>query len=248
MFNTTILNNDRIPGFEELLTRCSQEETRMMELDMPSNRNDPIAFSAHAKKKNNASSKNQYQGRPSFKNGRKGRCFICNKFGHYARECHNRRDTPHDDDNHNNNNFRGNNNQRNGKFNNRGKRNAPATQHGNGRPPKGSRNYRYDESNVVENKQKEFYLRPALSTASPSDTLGNWLIDSGTSRHFTRYKEALSNLIENVMFLFLVFLTTWLGWTFRAGVDRSQVQVLLHQRTQGLQEVFHGVVRNFYKV
>jgi len=26
--------------------------------------------------------------------------------------------------------------------------------------------------------------------------LGNWLIDSGASRHFTRYKEALSNLIE----------------------------------------------------
>lgn len=26
--------------------------------------------------------------------------------------------------------------------------------------------------------------------------LGNWLIDSGASRYFTRYKEALSNLIE----------------------------------------------------
>ena len=29
-----------------------------------------------------------------------------------------------------------------------------------------------------------------------SDTLGNWLIDSGASRHLPRYKEALSNLIE----------------------------------------------------
>ena len=122
VFNTTILNNERIPGFEELQTKCSQEETRMMELDMPSNRNDPIAFSAHAKKKSNAGSKKKCQGRPRFKNGRKGRCFICNKFGHYARECPNRRDTPHDDDNHNNNNFKGNNNQRNGKFNNKGKR------------------------------------------------------------------------------------------------------------------------------
>ena len=27
--------------------------------------------------------------------------------------------------------------------------------------------------------------------------MGNWLIDSGASRHFTRYKEALSNLIGN---------------------------------------------------
>jgi len=196
VFNTTILNNDKIPGFEELLTRCSQEETRMLEIDMPSNKNDPTTFPAHVKKKNNARSKKQCQGRLGFKNGRKGRCFICNKFGHYTRECPNRRDTPHDDDN-NNNNFRGKNNQRNGRFNNRGKRNAPAPQQGNGRPPKRSRNTRYDESNVVHNKQKEFYLISTLSTASPSDTLGNWLIDSGASMHFTRYKEALSNLIEN---------------------------------------------------
>jgi len=30
VFNTTILNNDRIPGFDELLNRCTQEETRMI--------------------------------------------------------------------------------------------------------------------------------------------------------------------------------------------------------------------------
>ena len=58
VFNTIILNNDKISGFDELLTRCTQEETRMMERDMPSNRNDPIAFSAHAKRNNNAGSKN----------------------------------------------------------------------------------------------------------------------------------------------------------------------------------------------
>lgn len=57
-------------------------------------------------------------------------------------------------------------------------------------------NSRYEESNVVNNKQKEYYLISALSTTSPMDTLGNWLIDSGASRHFTEYKEALSNLIE----------------------------------------------------
>eukprot|EP00253_Pinus_taeda_P014678 PITA_14678 len=175
VFNTTILNNDRIPGFEELLTRCSQEETRMMELDMPSNRNDPTAFSAHAKKKNNAGSKKQCQGR----------------------------DTPHDDDNHNNNNFRGN-NQRHGRFNNRGRRNAPTPHQGNGLPPKRSRNTKYDESNVVDNKQKEFYLIFAPSTASLLDTLGNWLIDSGASRKFTGYKEALSNLIEKDINLIII--------------------------------------------
>ena len=63
VFNTTILNNNKILGFEESLTRCYQEETRMMEIDMPSNRNDPTAFSAHAKKKNNAGSNKQCQGR-----------------------------------------------------------------------------------------------------------------------------------------------------------------------------------------
>lgn len=59
----------------------------------------------------NASSKKQCQGRLGFKEGRKGRCFICNKFGHYERECHNRRDTLRDDDNNYHNNFKGDNNQ-----------------------------------------------------------------------------------------------------------------------------------------
>ena len=44
VFNTTILNNDMIPGFDELLARCTQEETRMMERDKPSNGNEPTAF------------------------------------------------------------------------------------------------------------------------------------------------------------------------------------------------------------
>ena len=55
--------------------------------------------------------------------------------------------------------------------------------------------YFNEESNVVE-KQKEFHLISALSIAFPLDTLGHWLIDNGASRHFTRYKETLSNLIE----------------------------------------------------
>ena len=78
------LNNDRIPSFDELLTRCTQEETRMMERRMPSNGNDPTAFSTHAKMKNNANPKEQGQGRHGFKERRKGRCFNCNKFGHYV--------------------------------------------------------------------------------------------------------------------------------------------------------------------
>lgn len=98
-----------------------------------------------------------------------------------------------DDDNINNN-FKGNGNQRNNKFNNRGKRNAPAARNGNGRPPKKLRKSRYEEVNV-DVKQKEFYLISALPTASPN-TLDHWLIESGASRHFTGYKETLSNLVE----------------------------------------------------
>eukprot|EP00253_Pinus_taeda_P035358 PITA_35358 len=100
--------------------------------------------------------------RPGSKGGSKGRAALFTiKFGHYARECPNKRDTARDDDCHNNSrgNFNNNNNdQRNGRSNGKGKRNVE--HQGNGRPSKKSRN------------------------------------SSGASRHFTRYKEALSNLIE----------------------------------------------------
>eukprot|EP00253_Pinus_taeda_P027763 PITA_27763 len=163
VFRTTLLNNNVIPGFEELMARCIQEKTRMEEQEMP-----------------------------TLRCVRKGRCYICNKIGHYARECLERKDTSHDDDQ---NHSRGNshNNQRKGRFNGKGKKND--RNQGNGQPSKKARNSRY-ESNVVNNKQDEYYLLAALSTTAPPDSLGNWLIGSGASRHFTGYKEALSNLIE----------------------------------------------------
>eukprot|EP00253_Pinus_taeda_P007311 PITA_07311 len=130
-----------------------------------------------------------------FKEGRKGRCYSCSGFNHYARECPHKKNSPRDDDNNNNNNSKGNGNQRNNRFNNKGKRSAPTARNGNGQPPKRIRNTRYDESNVVE-KQNEFYLISTLSTAYPLDTLDHWLIDSGPSRHFTGYKEDLSNFVE----------------------------------------------------
>lgn len=54
IFKTTLLNNDLISGFEELMSRCIQEETRMVEQEMPSNRGNLTAFSAHAKRRNNS--------------------------------------------------------------------------------------------------------------------------------------------------------------------------------------------------
>eukprot|EP00253_Pinus_taeda_P015802 PITA_15802 len=122
------------------------------------------------------------------KGGRKGRCYICHKAGHYARECPDRRNSHRDDDQN-----LSHGNQRNGKSNSRGKKSAGNK--GRGQPFKKARNSRY-ESNTVDNKQDEYYIPTALSTSAPSDSLGNWLIDSDASRLFTVYKEVLHNLIE----------------------------------------------------
>eukprot|EP00253_Pinus_taeda_P001532 PITA_01532 len=146
VFRTTLLNNNVIPGFEELMARCIQEETRVEEQEMPLPK------------------------------------------GHYARECPDRKVSHYDDDQ---NPSHG--NRRNGKFNNKGKRNAG--NQGRGKPFKKARNSKY-ESNIVDNNQAEYYLLAALSTSAPSDSMGIWLIDSGASRHFTGYKEVLHNLVE----------------------------------------------------
>jgi len=186
IFRTTLLNNNVILGFEELMARCIQEETRMEEQEMPALRGNPSAFSSHAKRRNYSGVKSKGKAGP--KGGRKGRCYNYNKMGHYARECPDKRDSHHDDDQ---NHFQD--NQRNGRFNGRGRRNVG--NQGRGQPFKKARNSKY-ESNVVNNKQDEYYLPTTLSTTAPLDSLGNWLIDSDASRHFTGYKEALSNLIE----------------------------------------------------
>jgi len=117
MFRTTLLNNNVIPGFEELMARCIQEETRVAKEEMPLPKGPPAAFSSHSKKRNNYGSKLKIKVGP--KGGRKGRCYICNKVSHYARECPDRKDSHHDDDQ---NPSHG--NQRNGKINRKGKRNV----------------------------------------------------------------------------------------------------------------------------
>ena len=143
IFRTTLLNNNVIPGFEELMARCIQKETRMEEQKIPALRGNPAAFSSHAKRRNNSGAKSKRKAGP--KGGRKGICYNCNKMGYYARECPDKRDSHHDDDqNHSQV------NQRNGNSNCRGKRNVE--NQGRGQLFKKARNSKY-ESNVVNNKQ-----------------------------------------------------------------------------------------------
>lgn len=51
-FVTTILNNERIAIFNDLLVRCTQEEIMMMERDKYINGCEPTYFSTHSKRRN----------------------------------------------------------------------------------------------------------------------------------------------------------------------------------------------------
>ena len=95
VFNNTILNNNVIPDFDEVLSRCIQEETRMKEYESEGN----AAFTTRAKKMNFGGPRNK--GRAGAQ-GKKGKCYTCHKTDHYARECPFKKDSPDDDDNKNN--------------------------------------------------------------------------------------------------------------------------------------------------
>lgn len=51
------------------------------------------------------------------------------------------------------------------------------------------------ENNVVAS-QPEYFLIFSLSSSSPPNQFDSWLVESGASRHFTRYREFLSKLVE----------------------------------------------------
>ena len=115
------------------MARCIQEETREEEQEMPMPKGPPAAFSCHAKRRNNSGSKSK--GKDGSKGGRKGRCYICDEAGHYARKCPDRKYSHWDDDQ---NPFDG--NQRNDKFSSKGKRRAG--NQGRGQPFKKARKSR----------------------------------------------------------------------------------------------------------
>ena len=64
------MNNNVIPGFEELMARCIQEETRVEEKEMSMPKGPPAAFSSHAKKRNTSGTKSKRKARR--KGGRDG--------------------------------------------------------------------------------------------------------------------------------------------------------------------------------
>jgi hypothetical protein len=78
--------------------------------------------------------------------------------------------------------------------------------------------------------------RSALFTTSPLDTSKKWYIDSGASRHFIGYKEALSNLTEKetIVEIILGDDATYLG----KGVGNATLQ-LNESSTIHLQEVLY---------
>jgi len=114
------------------MARCIQEETREEVQEMPMPKDPPAASSSHAKKRNNSSTKSKGKVEP--KGGRKGRCYIYDKAGHYSRECPDRKDSHWDDDQN-----PSDGNQRNDKFNSKDKRRA---NQGRGQAFKKARNSR----------------------------------------------------------------------------------------------------------
>lgn len=56
------------------------------------------------------------------------------------------------------------------------------------------RNPRY--RNNAAQTQSKYFLVSSLSSSSLANSFDSWLVDSGASKHFTSYKEALSNLVE----------------------------------------------------
>lgn len=96
-----------------------------MERDKSVNGSQPTAFSTHAKRRNDVgpshSKRQGFGSKKGFKGKGKGRCFNCNKFGHYATEFPHKKNPPRDN----------NNNQRNNRSNYKGKWNSSAAQEGN---------------------------------------------------------------------------------------------------------------------
>lgn len=133
-------------------------------------------------------------------------CYNCHKFGHYAQDCWENRNAPRSR-------YNKNRSLHNSKFNNRRRdnlrirddrrrRDAPYDCDENHRSQKKSRNSRYEINAAAS--QFECILISSLSSSSPPYSYDSWLVDSGASRHFSKYKEVLSNLVEREISLKII--------------------------------------------
>lgn len=181
-FITTISNNDKFLSFDELVGKCTQEETRMISRGRIQKHEEgkPCAFAAQDKKRKgkgrpSSSRKPAPESKDFKRKGRKIECFNCHKHGHYARDCSKKRDVPRSNYNHGYNNKKFNDRRRRDdgrRRDNRRRRDAPNDREEGHHPQKRSRNSRYG-NNVVAT-QSEYILISAFSSSSPSDLFDGW--------------------------------------------------------------------------
>jgi hypothetical protein len=155
-----------LPLFDRLWADCTQEETKLIARGMQdSHHNDNQALASHAKrgKRNRRSFSKAFKdkktsaapGHEHRNDISKIQCFVCDKYGHIARDCPTRK-----------------------------KRRQHA-----------SIAYVELPQRDEDKKDEAFFFISALSGIVPTDS-DIWLIDNGASRHMTRYREHLTNLVE----------------------------------------------------
>ena len=100
-FITTISNNNILTTFDELVGRCTQEETMMIARGMiqKHEEGDPSTFAAQDKKRKlrgrpYGSRKPALESKDSKRRLRDIECFNCHKHGHYAQHFPRKRDAP----------------------------------------------------------------------------------------------------------------------------------------------------------
>jgi len=159
------------PNLERLWHDCLQEEGRIQNRSGPSNEEN-ISLTTNTKKgKGKKFSFQKNKGR-KFKGKRKAndlskiRCFNCQKFSHYAKDCLDQR----------------------GKY--KGKHHACATDMEDEPQRKKAR-----ESTRDQDTWKEYYLISILF-GTITNSVETWLVDSDASKHMMGYQNALTYLIE----------------------------------------------------
>jgi hypothetical protein len=168
-FLSSVSGREIQPTFERLWHDCLEEESRTATKSKPS-KEEHSTLASRFKGKKKVTFHKGSQKKISIKGTFKGKnidtskikCFNCNKLGHFARHCWNRKKNPR-----------------------KGKHHASTIEDDD------SKRNQKSSSNERENR-KEYYLVSALSSTIITGPK-TWVVDSGASKHMTRYKEILSD-------------------------------------------------------